>query len=101
MCLTKGQWLQMNATTSRGLSWKLARLTRSPLVDGRSKSGAGVPRGSMLDGVSAMETILRSRVSYSEVPGTGPRTARAAWAQGGEQYSTPGGMSVRRRLGYT
>src|SRR5688572_5447853 len=55
MCLTNGQWLQMNITTVplppfRWSSEKLRPLTVSDSV----KAGARVPSGSMFEGVWAM-----------------------------------------------
>ena len=43
MWRTYGQWLQMNATTSTGCAAKSLSATVAPVVEGRLKSGAGVP----------------------------------------------------------
>ena len=52
--MTKGQWLQMNATSS-GCPLKSARRTVRPLAGSISaKSGAGVFNASIFDGVRAM-----------------------------------------------
>lgn len=46
-CRTKGQWLDMKATSRAGAPAKSARRTVRPSSEGRAKSGAGVPRGTM------------------------------------------------------
>src|SRR4029450_7506640 len=46
---TYGQWLQRNITSSAGPS-RSASLTPVPSADGSSKSGAGVPRGTISEG---------------------------------------------------
>src|ERR1017187_5654537 len=56
MCFTNGQWPQMNMTSSAFLPRKSSRRTVLPLTTSASaKSGAMVPRASMVDAVCAIE----------------------------------------------
>src|SRR5580692_507028 len=52
----------MNQTMSAGAPLKSASETNSPFVSGNSKSGAVVPSGSMVEGVSAMKRIWNDGV---------------------------------------
>jgi len=51
---TNGQWLQMKATSSAGAAPQSASAWRRPSQSGSAKSGAGVPSGSIVEGVRAM-----------------------------------------------
>src|SRR5258705_4804826 len=56
MCFTNGQCLQMKATSSALLPLMSASVTVFPLKSGSENRGSGVPRSSMVDGVSGIET---------------------------------------------
>ena len=63
MCFTKGQWLQMKATSRAGATAKSARVTFLPSVSGRRKSGALVPSGAIVEGVAGIEGFSFLRMS--------------------------------------
>src|SRR5262245_50942739 len=74
MCLTKGQWLQIKATSS-GLPAKSLRETCLPSVSGRRKSPAVVPSGAIVEGVAGIEissfmcvVISASLLAVEEMP---------------------------------
>src|ERR1041384_135554 len=67
-CFTNGQCLQMKATSSALPPFTSASLTVFPSKSGSENDGSGVPRSSMVDGVSGMEAprnpdYIDSRVS--------------------------------------
>ena len=55
----------MKITSSAGASLKSASETILPLVSGSLKSGAVVPSGSMVDGVSAMREMWRGAENFA------------------------------------
>src|SRR6056297_56360 len=57
-CLTYGQWLHMKITNNALRSWKSLKDTVPPSVSGSEKSGAGVPRGIIVEAVRTMEFRL-------------------------------------------
>src|SRR5574343_1717166 len=83
IALTKGQWLQMNMTSSPLGPRQLARVCRLPSVPGRSKSTAGRPK-SQTGGFSAtMYFSLQKRISPIIAPMNLPRFyCREALSQG-------------------
>ena len=53
-CFTNGQWLEMKATTTPCSPSRSAKETFKPSVSESWKSGAGVPKGNMVEGVAAI-----------------------------------------------
>src|ERR1039458_660966 len=73
----------MNKTSNAGLSLKFTNETVFPLVSGNVKSGAVVPRGSMVEGVNAMCGMWNGAQNFASDFGRDaaprrPRTARRA-----------------------
>ena len=59
-CFTKGQWLQMNIITVPCSPATSRQLSVRPLTSSNAKSGAGVPRGSIVLGVRTISFSLQA-----------------------------------------
>src|SRR4029450_7274925 len=65
-CLTYGQWLHRNATSRAGAAAKSSRRTVWPVRSGRAKSGAGMPRGTIVEETAMPSTLRRARPCLRE-----------------------------------
>jgi len=60
-----GQWLHMKTTSSAVWPLKSVSETVFPLVSGNRKSGAAVPSGSMVEGVSDMREMWNGARNFA------------------------------------
>src|ERR1041385_8022474 len=97
-CWTNGQWLQMKATSSAGAASKSDSATSLPpaVVSGSRKSGACVPRLSIVDGVRVTCHLRGSELGQRKLR----ELARSPLPDANLPVSTlgPRVLKLRRRL---
>ena len=81
--------MDRNTTNRAGVPAKSLRLTVPPVVSGREKSGAEVPRGAMVDDVRAMKSVGLG-VQDDHGSGTRPSGRRSRVNSGGRSWPETG-----------